>query len=82
MKLAKENLALVNERNVIRYFLKIAGDMGGHQDRMVKSTTIKAALNLIKRDEGKVTFWGQDLSLSEGFCLRFCAFFILLLDRR
>ena len=31
-----------------------------------KSTTIKAALNLIKRDEGKVTFWGQDLSLSEG----------------
>ncbi len=27
-----------------------------------KSTTIKAALNLIKRDEGKVTFWGQDLS--------------------
>lgn len=31
-----------------------------------KSTTIKAALNLIKRDGGKVTFWGQDLSLSEG----------------
>lgn len=25
----------MNERNVIRYFLKIAGDMGGHQDRMV-----------------------------------------------
>lgn len=27
-----------------------------------KSTTINAILDLIKRDEGSVTFWGEELS--------------------
>ena len=31
-----------------------------------KSTTIKAILDLIHRDEGTVTFWGQELSASSG----------------
>lgn len=30
-----------------------------------KSTTIKAALDLINKEEGRVTFWGQELSLSD-----------------
>lgn len=30
-----------------------------------KSTTIKAILNLIKKDSGSVTFWGQELSSSK-----------------
>ena len=30
-----------------------------------KSTTIKAALGLIKKEEGRVAFWGQELSLSD-----------------
>ncbi len=30
-----------------------------------KSTTIKAALDLIKKDSGSVTFWGQELSSSK-----------------
>lgn len=30
-----------------------------------KSTTIHAILDLIKKDEGSVTFWGQELSSSK-----------------
>ena len=30
-----------------------------------KSTTINAILNLIRKDEGSVTFWGQELSSSK-----------------
>lgn len=30
-----------------------------------KSTTIKAALGLIKKEDGKVSFWGQELSMNE-----------------
>lgn len=30
-----------------------------------KSTTIKAALDLIKKDSGRITFWGQELSSSK-----------------
>ena len=33
-----------------------------------KSTTINAILDLIKRDEGSVTFWGEELS--EKMCIR------------
>ena len=30
-----------------------------------KSTTIKAALGLIKKEDGRATFWGQELSLNK-----------------